>query len=170
MRTRQGFALIGMVLIGMAGGVAAADLQVSNPYVRAVPPGMPNSASFMQVSNHSATAAALVGAESDIAKVVELHTHINDNGMMRMRKIERIDVPANGSVSLQPGGHHVMLIGLNRELKPGDMVDITLVADDGTRVPVKALVKLMQMKLKMPMKSHGQGMMKNPCAPAKPMN
>ncbi len=159
--------LMGMVLYGVSLAALAAGLEVSGAYVRAVPPGQPNSAGFMNVTNTGDRDLALVDAESDVAKVVELHTHINDNGMMRMRRIERIPVPAGATVQLKPGGHHVMFIGLKRQLKPGEMVTITLVADDGSRTTVEAPVKMIQMG--MPMKGHGMGKMKNPCAMGKPM-
>lgn len=123
----------------------AAEISVSDPYARAVPPGQPNSAVFLSLTNSSAQAHALVGAESPAAEVVELHNHVHENGMMQMRRIERIDVPAGTTVTLKPAGLHIMLIGLKQTLEPGANVDLTLIYDDGSRAPVQAPVRAMSM-------------------------
>lgn len=136
---------------------AASVVTAEGTYVRAVPPGQPNSASFLTLSNKSSRDHALVSAESPIANVVELHTHVHDKGMMRMRQIDRIVIPAGGSVKLQPGGHHVMLIGLKQMPKPGDNADLTFVFEDGSKITVSAPVRKLQMK----MKKGGMGGMNN---------
>ena len=121
-----------------------ASVSVADPYARAVPPGQPNSAAFMTLTNASGQPRALVSAASPAAKTVELHTHVNEGGMMRMRKVERIEIPAGQTVSLAPGGLHVMLIGLNEELKPGANVDLTLSFDDGSEAKVQAPVRTIE--------------------------
>ncbi|WP_295386029.1 copper chaperone PCu(A)C [uncultured Thiodictyon sp.] len=129
-------------LFALAPTVWAADpVAVSDPYARAVPPGQPNSAVFMTLTNQSDQARALVAATSPAAKTVELHTHTNDGGVMRMRRIERIEVPAGGSVQLKPGGLHVMLIGLTGDLTPGGQVALGLTFDDGSQLQVQAPVR-----------------------------
>ncbi|MEJ1295923.1 MAG: copper chaperone PCu(A)C [Candidatus Sedimenticola sp. (ex Thyasira tokunagai)] len=130
----------------MAGGIAD-SVEAGDPYARAVPPGQPNSASFMALTNKSSMDHALVAAESSVSKVVELHTHINDNGMMRMRRVEKIDLPAGKMVMLKPGGHHVMLIGLKKQLMPGESIDITLIFDDGSKKAMSVPVRKLQMKM-----------------------
>lgn len=119
----------------------AAGLEVGDPYVRAVPPGQPNSAAFMSLRNTSDEDRALIGAESPAAKVVELHTHVEENGMMRMRRIERIALPAGETTTLAPGGLHIMLIGLQSELTLGQNVELTLIRDDGERLVIQAPVR-----------------------------
>jgi len=76
-----------------------------------------------------------------VAEVVELHTHITEDGMMKMRPVERIDVPAHGAVELQPGGFHLMLIGLKRGLAPDDSVELRLIFDDESAQSVAAPVR-----------------------------
>ncbi|MBI1422186.1 MAG: copper chaperone PCu(A)C [Gammaproteobacteria bacterium] len=127
---------------------AADDVTVSKPYVRAVPPGQPNSAAFMQLQNKGATPHAVMKAESPVAKVVELHTHINEGGVMKMRQIKKIDIPAQGETMLKPGGLHVMFLGLESELKPGQSVPVTLIYEDGSKVTIQATVRKMQMHMK----------------------
>ena len=137
--------LLAAALLALASAAPLAEgpsaVSVSDPYARAVPPGQPNSAVFMTLTNGSAVPHALVSAQSPAAKTVELHTHVSEGGMMRMRRIEQIEVPAHGSVKLEPGALHVMLIGLNGELVPGGAVDLTLSFDDGSQAQVKAPVR-----------------------------
>lgn len=122
-------------------GSAAAEVKVENPYVRAVPPGQPNSAAFMTLVNSSAKAHSVKSASSPVAATVELHTHTNNNGVMEMRQIPQIDVPAKGRVELAPGGLHVMFLGLKQDLKAGETVAITLTFDDGSTTTVNAPIK-----------------------------
>ncbi len=139
--SRSSSIFLAAMLTGLSLGLQAAEIGVTDPYARAVPPGQPNSAVFMSLTNRSSKDRALVGAESSAAKVVELHTHVNEGGMMRMRRVERIDLPAGQSVALKPGGLHVMLIGLKQNMAAGDEVDLTLIYDDGDKAMIKAPVR-----------------------------
>lgn len=131
----------------IAGG--ADKIMVDDPYVRAVPPGQTNSAAFMTLHNHAATAQTLVAAASPAAKVVELHQHINEDGMMKMRRIEGgIEIKSHDMTVLQPGGLHVMLIGLTQKLTPGDSIPITLQFADNSKKEIKAEVRKIQMEMK----------------------
>lgn len=138
-------------LAGFSGPLMAASaadqVTVSKPYVRAVPPGQRNSASFMVLTNNSDQPLVLKGAASPVAKFVELHTHTMEGGMMRMRQVPQIDLPAGETVSLQPGGLHVMMIELQQELVPGAMVDITLQFGDGSEMLLQVPVVKLQMKM-----------------------
>ncbi|MCP3669590.1 MAG: copper chaperone PCu(A)C [Gammaproteobacteria bacterium] len=129
-------------------GTAADDISILDPYVRAMPPGQPTSLAFMGIMNNSNKDHALRDAEGTVAKKLELHTHILKNGMLHMRKVEKIDLPAGKKVMLQSGGMHVMLIGLKQDLKPGDMVAINLVFEDGSKkkldVPVRRIMMMMK--------------------------
>jgi len=135
----------------------ADDITVSAPFAREVPPGAPASASFMTIENSSSNAIKITSADSAVSKVVELHTHTNDNGVMRMRKIPFIEVPASGKTELKPGGLHIMLIGPHKPLKMGQEVTVQLNFEDGSSKSVSMPVKSMKgMKMKhMPMKHHG---------------
>ncbi len=121
-------------------------IQVSDPYVREMPAGAFATASFMTLSNQSNQAIKLVKANSDVAKITELHTHTNDNGMMRMRQVPFFEVPANGQAELKPGGNHIMLISPTKTLKAGETATITLTFEDGShkqiQAPVKSVMKM----------------------------
>jgi copper(I)-binding protein len=120
---------------------AESMISVEGPYVRATPPVASNSAAFMMLHNGSDQERQLVAAESDVAKHVELHNHINDNGVMRMRQVANIAIPAKGSAELKPGSYHVMLMGLHKPIQENDMVDITLVFDDGKKQRIQAVAR-----------------------------
>ncbi|RTE66264.1 copper chaperone PCu(A)C [Amphritea opalescens] len=111
---------------------AFAEVTVDQPYARLVPPGQPNSAAFMTLKNNSNEEVSLVSAASSVAKVVELHTHIHDNGVMKMRQVPKITLQPNGEVALKPGGLHIMLIGLEHNLAKDEMIDLTLNFSDGS--------------------------------------
>ena len=147
------FSTLLMTAFFFVAGLYAQSVEVSGIYVREVPPNMPNSAAFMQLKNLTDKPIALVSAASKAANTVELHEHVNVDGMMQMRQIPKIDIPANGTTALQPGGLHVMLIGLTQKLKEGESVTITLNFSDGESVTLDAPVKkvagmMMQQKSK----------------------
>lgn len=124
--------------------LAMAEVTINDAYARAVPPGQMNSASFMMLKNDDEKSVSLVSGSSSVAKVVELHNHINENGVMKMRQVEKIDIPANGMAHLQPGGLHLMLIGLKKDLMEGDNIDLNLEFSDGSSqeltIPVKKVM------------------------------
>lgn len=135
----------------------ADDVAVNNPFAREVPPGAPASASFMSLKNNSGQAIKITSADSSVAKVVELHTHTNDNGVMRMRQIPFIEIPANGETMLKPGGLHIMLIGPHQPLKKGQNIAVTLNFEDGSKKTVNMPVKsIMGMMKKMQHGNHSQ--------------
>lgn len=131
-------------LSGLQNIAMAAGIQIENAYAREMPPQAPASAAFMQISNHNASAVKLIGAESDAAELVELHTHSNDNGVMRMRKVSDINIPSHGTVSLQPGGFHIMLINPKTAFKAGNHINLTLKFSNGEKQSMQVPIKSMQ--------------------------
>ena len=117
---------------------ADSNLRIHAPYVRLAPPGAAATGAFMRIENTGATDRQLIKAESPAAKTVELHTHINEGGMMKMRAVPFIAIKAGGQAELKPGSYHVMLIGLTQPLKDGDPVAITLTFDDGSQQRISA--------------------------------
>jgi copper(I)-binding protein len=111
-------------------------IEVEQPMVRAVAAGVPVSGAHMILRNDDGADHALAAAHSDVAENVELHTHTMENGMMTMRKVDAVSLPAHQTVRFEPGGLHIMLIGLTRTIKAGDTVDISLEFEDGSRKDV----------------------------------
>lgn len=114
-------------------GSAADDIYAMDPHARATPPGVINTAIFLMFKNKGNTAHSLVSANTSIAKSTELHTHIKADGMMKMVPVKQIDLPAQTTVTLKSGGDHIMLIGLNAALKPGQEVALKLTFEDGSQ-------------------------------------
>jgi copper(I)-binding protein len=100
-----------------------------------------NGAVYVTIVNHGGSADALVGATTDAAKTVELHETVQEGGVMKMRPLPRFEVPGGGRLEMKPGGHHIMLLGLKRDLKPGDTVSVTLTFDKAGRMSVEAPVR-----------------------------
>ena len=126
---------------------ANTDLVIHDPYVRLAPPNAPATGAFMVITNSANTDRKLLKAESTAAKTVELHNHINDNGVMKMREVQSIDIKAHGQAELKPGSYHIMLIEMKQVLKEGDTVPITLSFDDGSKQQINAPVQKLQTTL-----------------------
>jgi copper(I)-binding protein len=120
---------------------ASEALHVLDPYVRAVPAGQDQTAAYMTLRNTGRADLALVAAASPAARVVELHTVVDEGGMKKMRPVPKIDIKAGAETRLQPGGLHIMLIGLKEPLKEGAHVRLTLTFQDGSRHEVSAPVR-----------------------------
>jgi len=143
----------------LADTALAADpaLSIQEPYVRLAPPNAPATGAFMVIKNSGNDDRKLVKAESPVSKIVELHNHINENGVMKMRKVPSIDVKAHGEAILKPGSYHVMLIEMNQPLTEGQTVPITLGFDDGSTLEVTAAVRKLQMTMPTtPAMKHGE--------------
>ena len=119
---------------------AAELITVSKPRIRATAPGQTVSGAFMMLVNNSETAYALTSVSFSGASSVEIHETSMNEGMMRMRKVSQIDIPANGSAELKPGSYHIMLIGLEKEMKAGTAETLTLTFSDDSQKTVEALV------------------------------
>jgi hypothetical protein len=122
---------------------AAEQIEVHEPYIRLAPPNAMATGAFMVIRNTGTKDVKMVKADNPASKITELHTHINDNGVMRMRQVPAIDVPAKGEAVLQPGGLHVMLIDMKAALTEGQSVPITLTFDDGSSKQIDVKVKKM---------------------------
>ena len=130
--------MIRMILAALAVATPAMalaedGLEVRDAYVRSANPK--TAAVFMVVENHGGTDCRLTAVSSDAAERVELHTHAEQDGVMKMQKIEGgIAIPAGGEHALARGGDHVMLMGLAKPLANGDSIALTLdFGDCGTQ-------------------------------------
>ncbi|MFN3399349.1 MAG: DUF1775 domain-containing protein [Ferrovibrio sp.] len=122
-----------------AAAVKVGDIAVEQPFARATPAKV--GGVFLTLKNGGGTADRLVKAASPVAESVELHTHIKDGDAMRMRAVENIPVPAHGQTALEPGGYHIMLIGLKQALKEGGSFPLTLTFEKAGSVTVTVPVQ-----------------------------
>lgn len=102
-----------------------------------------NSAVYFTIRNSSTAGDELVKVSSDVADSVEIHmSSVDASGTMMMRPLEAVEIPAHTAVELEPGGMHVMLVGLNEDLIAGESITITLhfknAANLTIEVPIKA--------------------------------
>ncbi len=111
-------------LVAQAAGQAT--VIVSEAWVRALPPGQPNTAAYLVVANTGDVPVTIVGASSPIAGTVEIHTTREVDGYQRMEQLEQVQVGAGQRAEFAPGGAHLMLLGLSAMPVPGDEVRICL--------------------------------------------
>lgn len=158
--------LVWLVLSACAGSRPAGPssaIQIGDPWVKAfggmvmAGAGMPtpeptkpsdmarmapiDTALYMTIRNTGKQPDRLLQVKSDVAKKIELHTVEKQGNNMVMRQVPSIEVPAGGEVQLMPGGFHVMLFGLTRDLKTGDQVDFALEFEKAGSVSIKAPVR-----------------------------
>lgn len=121
----------------------AGDITVEDPYARSSNPR--SGAAFMVIRN-AGEAERLVAARADIAERVELHTHLMENGIMKMREVEGgIEIPSDGMAHLKRGGLHVMFLGLKAPMEQGQAFPLTLVFESGQEITVEVPVDLERM-------------------------
>lgn len=115
------------MLLGLFFSVSVqAQIQIEKPWSRATAPGAKVAGGYMLIRNAGASGDRLLSASSPAAGKVELHVHINDNGVMKMREVPAYDVPAKGTFELKPGGAHLMFMALRKPFKEGDTVPVKL--------------------------------------------
>ena len=102
------------------------QIVIRDGWLQEGPPSQKITAAYLVIENHSNADIALKSASTDAAEVIELHKMELVDGLMKMHRVDTIDIPAGGKTELKPGGFHLMVIGLKRTLKSGDQVRITL--------------------------------------------
>jgi periplasmic copper chaperone A len=107
-------------------GVAFSQVRVDNAWSRATAPGAKIAAGYMVIRNDSAQGDRLIGASSPLATRVEMHVHLKDGDIVRMREVKGYDVPAKASFELKPGGAHLMFVDIKRPFKEGEKVPAKL--------------------------------------------
>lgn len=139
--TVLGLALATLTLPALAGEAKLGALEIKDAWARATPVKAPAGGAFITVVNTGATTDNLLSASADVAKTVELHTHITQGDVMRMVAVDSVEVPAGKSVAMAPGGLHVMLIGLKEPLKEGTSFPLELTFAQAGKVTVTVDVK-----------------------------
>ena len=107
---------------------------ITDAWVKASVPGATVSAAYMRIK--SATPLKLVRAETPVAGLVELHNMTMKGGVMEMKAMDAVDIPANQTVELKPGGMHVMLMMVKQPIKSGDKVPLTLTFEGADKKPL----------------------------------
>ena len=119
---------IAAVVLGFASMYGYADVSIKDPWVRATAPAQKVAGGYMQIS--STTNVTLLKLTSPVASSVELHASTMENGVMKMRYLEKLEIPAGKVIEFKPGGYHIMLIGLKKQLVEGDNIPLKLLFAD----------------------------------------
>lgn len=127
--------------IALAHGYKAGSIEIGHPWARATASSAPNAAAYLVLNNAGAEADRLVSVSTPVADKAELHTHLVDNGVMKMRPLTAIEVTPGSPTTLAPGGLHIMLLGLKQPLAKGKAFPLTLVFDKAGPVTVQVDVQ-----------------------------
>jgi copper(I)-binding protein len=129
----------GCVLIALANfflsGAARAEpqIEISNAWARATPGASSIGAAYLQVANTGDAPDRLVSVTSFVARAAELHATIQDGDIMRMHKIDAVEIAPGAAVAFKPNGMHIMLVDLKGPLRQGNSFALTLTfAESGT--------------------------------------
>jgi len=120
--------LLGLILIGSVFYVHASEknISINNGYVRSTIPGTSVSSAYMEILNNTNKEIKLIGASGEISDRIEIHQHIMEHDMMKMRQRESLLIEANDKVVLQPSGYHLMIFNLKKPLKAKEEISLTL--------------------------------------------
>ncbi len=135
-----------------AGGVAADDassghrhaasgVDVRSGWARASAGRAVNGAAYLVIANSGHRNDRLTGASSGVAERTEIHDHVDDNGVLRMIRLDGVDLPAGKTVSFRPGGRHIMLLNLREPLRAGDGFEVELFFASGARKRAEIAVR-----------------------------
>jgi copper(I)-binding protein len=118
------------------------NIEIGQPWARATPEGAGKGAAYLLLKNHGMDPDTLIAAQSQIADRLELHEHIQEGGVMKMRKVSGgIAIPPGGTVQFKPGGYHIMLLGLKQRLQEGQQIPIKLTFAKAGELTVNAQVE-----------------------------
>jgi len=104
------------------------SISINQPYAFATVPNARSAAAFMEIANHTGEDDTLLSVKSNGSEITEIHENMidPDDGMMMMRKIRKLDIPAGETVTLEPTGYHIMFIRMTETLKAGESFPLTL--------------------------------------------
>lgn len=128
-----------LVLLSCTSFSVLANVMLVDGYVRAMPPSVPNTAAYFNLMNHG-SAVKLVAVTTDVANEAQLHTLVEENGVVKMRQQPSFNLEEHGHLTLAPSGDHIMLLGLKKPLIVGESVDLTLTFDNGTKQTISLMV------------------------------
>lgn len=115
---------------------ASAAIVAESAYFRLPVPGRDVSSAYLTLRNNSQQAVGLTEFTSEHVRAIELHEHLHKDGVMQMRRVEQLVLPAGETLVMQPGGHHLMLFGLSESFAEGAKITIELMLTTGDNVSI----------------------------------
>jgi hypothetical protein len=122
-------------------GASASGFSVEDAYMRTMPPGRTATAAYLSVTNNHDKACSIIGGSTAIAAKLEIHQQLMSDGMMRMRPVTAVEVTAGETLLLEPGGFHLMLLGIEAALVPGENHKMSLQTEDCGTIDITAEVR-----------------------------
>ncbi len=133
---------VSLIVPAHAGESTTGSVKISAAWARATPNGATVGAGYMTITNSSSTPDRLVSGASDVSSRFEIHEMSMDNGVMRMRPMAQgLAIKPGDTVALEPGGNHIMFVGLKQPLMQGDHVKATLTFEKAGNVEVDFTVE-----------------------------
>jgi copper(I)-binding protein len=135
------------LVVGCAMSALAADrakvgnVMIHEPWARPSIGNAPNSAAYMTLEIMGEESDRLVGGSCPVAEKAEVHTHLMEGGVAKMRPVDAVEVSPGSPTVLEPGGLHLMLIGLNQKLEEGATIPLTLVFENAGEVTLEVPIK-----------------------------
>jgi len=114
---------------------------VAHPWARATPGGARVGSVYLEVRAQRGRGDKLIAARSPVAGNAEIHSHVMEQGIAKMRRVDAVAVPGGQSIVLQPSGYHIMLMDLKQPLNEGDLTKVTLVFEMAGEIEVDATVE-----------------------------
>lgn len=112
------------------------DVVITGAWIRETPPGVQMTAGYFVFDNKGTADLVITGVETDDFEAAEIHTTRISDGTAKMRQIGQLTIPAGAQLIFEPGGSHLMLIRPTRDFAVNQTVGITLILQDGRRVPI----------------------------------
>ena len=120
---------------------AGESIRIEDAWARESPPLVTTGAAYLKIVNVSDQADRVLEVSGDVAKTIEIHTHLMENGITKMRPVEALEIAAAEATTLEPGGLHVMLIGLKAPLKKGETFPLTFKLEHAGEVSIEVTVR-----------------------------
>jgi copper(I)-binding protein len=140
---KRSFAVAALVAVvaTACGGASSGNVAVDDPWARTSAMMQSAGAVYMELSADEADALVAASVDPSIAPTVEIHETSGDGDMMSMSPVDSIELPAGGTVTLEPGGYHIMVLGLVAPLEDGQTFDLTLEFENGGTQTVEVEVR-----------------------------
>ena len=126
-----------LILVMLFPASAFAELDITDARIKNLPPTVPVRAGYMTIHNPSQVAVSIVAIHSKAFASVEIHRSVMQDGMMRMDLVEALEIDADTSLKLAPGGLHLMMMQPVEATRPGEQIEIILQLSDGSKQSLK---------------------------------
>ncbi|MCK4860752.1 MAG: copper chaperone PCu(A)C [Rhodobacteraceae bacterium] len=139
--TLKTLATIAISMLISLGAAQAQDIHIEDAYARAASPIAKSGAAFMHIMNMGDVDDRLIAVRTDVAMMPELHTHIMEDGVAKMREVEGgFEIIAGGATILERGSLHIMLMALTRPMLHGDVITLTLIFEKSGELTIEVPV------------------------------